>query len=73
MNRQIAKAGLGVQMPPLPEHVRIYFLQKGESVNKAEDFLLFYEKRYWLTIRGRPIRNWKTLACNWIWNRRYNQ
>jgi hypothetical protein len=61
------KPGYSRDLPPSRKHVRIYFLQKGLD-NKQADF--FYELNHdcnWTDHKGQLIKNWKTLACDWIW------
>lgn len=64
--RQTAK-GKGTEMPPLIEHVIIYFLQKGLIEQEAVFFFQQHEAADWKTIKGHAVKNWKTLACDWIW------
>jgi len=59
--------GCGENMPPLLEHVKIYFDQKGLPAKAAEGFYRYYKGRKWKTDKGCPIRNWKVTATNWIW------
>lgn len=64
-------SGLGKDLPPLPAHVEIYFLQKGLSNSDALRFFDHFERLGWKDTYGKPLRNWKTLACDWIWEMRY--
>lgn len=59
--------GLGHSVPPLHAHVEIYFLQKGCDSQDAEAFFRYYEQRGWKGAKGKPLRNWKTLVCDWIY------
>jgi hypothetical protein len=61
------KKGLGRQLPPDPKFVKIYFLQKGMSEAEALRFIQHFEANGWKRDTGNPIRNWKTIACDWIW------
>lgn len=61
-------SGFGKQVPPDLKHVKIYFSQQLFSERRAIDFFCSQQNRGWLGKKGRPIRNWKTLAANWIWN-----
>jgi len=61
--------GYGAQIPPLLDHVIIYFLQKKESKDSAIDFFNYYEGKKWKNRRGNEIRDWKVHAWNWIWNK----
>lgn len=67
------KRGLGRSVPPLFEHVEIYFMEKGCSSQDALAFFGYYEGRHWKGDKGRPVKNWKTLACDWIWLMKMNQ
>jgi hypothetical protein len=59
------KGGFGYQIPPDKEWVHMYFDQKS-CPHLAENFYLEFKKRHWQTITGKLIRNWKTLATDWI-------
>lgn len=61
------RVGLGKVVPPLDEHVFIYFIQKAIAEQEAVEFLEYYNKRGWVNETGFPIKNWKTAACDWIW------
>ncbi len=65
--------GLGIQMPPLQAHVSIYFIQKGLTEKAAELFFQQHDAAGWKFLDGRAIKNWKTLACDWIWERRHSK
>jgi hypothetical protein len=57
----------GFNIPPSEVDVIIYFEQK--DVNEAaQDFIYEQEKSGWKTRSGKPIRNWKVLASDWIFN-----
>jgi hypothetical protein len=58
--------GLGTSIPPLKEHVIIYFLEKGGLESDAVDFYQYFNKRKWKNKRYRQIANWKAAAWNWI-------
>ncbi|MFC4872080.1 hypothetical protein [Negadavirga shengliensis] len=60
--------GFGMEIPPLLEHVKIYFLQKELSLEEAEIFFHHHENIKWNTKKGTPIKNWKAYANEWIWN-----
>lgn len=62
--------GLGKKIPPLREFVRIYFIQKGLNKELADYFYLKYELVGWSDSQGNPVKNWKTLASEWIWKMR---
>jgi hypothetical protein len=60
--------GMGYHVPPMIEHVAIYFLQLNMALTDVQEFYQHYENRHWKTITGRPQRNWKVLATDWIYN-----
>jgi hypothetical protein len=72
MEKEIKK-GLGWQLPPNPEFVKIYFLQKGRSETEAVRFIQHFEASGWKRDTGNPIRNWKTMACDWIWELQHHK
>jgi hypothetical protein len=59
--------GFGYQVPPDFASVVIYFNQKRMPI-EALPFYRFYCNSNWLTSKGSPIRNWKVLATDWIFN-----
>lgn len=61
--------GFGASMPPDRFIVHIYFDQKGLA-KYANDFLTEHELLQWRTGRGKPIRNWKVCAADWIFDLR---
>jgi len=61
------KTGLGNEVPPAKEHVRIFFDQAGFTETEAEKFFQHHESAGWQGRKGRPIRNWKTKAQEWLW------
>lgn len=58
--------GFGTEIPPQKQFVRIYFIQKGMSEQQADYFYLKYESVGW------TVKNWKTLASEWIWMMKHN-
>lgn len=66
VSEQQLSSGFGTEMPPVAAHVKIYFSQKGMTDTEAEEFFAEYHKRRWMTALGTPLRNWKVLASNWI-------
>jgi len=61
--------GLGTSVPPLKEHVLIYFLQKNSSEAEAIFFYDQFQKRKWKNKRNRKVANWKTAAWCFLLNR----
>ncbi|OJV14279.1 MAG: hypothetical protein BGO21_16170 [Dyadobacter sp. 50-39] len=61
--------GRGCDVPPTPEYVEVYFLQCKKTKEAAREFYRHYSMRYWRSLSGKVIRDWKRLAWQWIWNR----
>ncbi|HEX5553186.1 MAG TPA: hypothetical protein VFX43_08045 [Chitinophagaceae bacterium] len=59
-------SGSGKNVPPLKEHVKIYFQQKGCSEYEAMEFYQHFEDKQWINNRGGTLSNWKTAAWEWI-------
>jgi hypothetical protein len=60
--------GMGHQLPPLFGHVAIYFYQQSMSLLDAQSFFRHHERLEWKTVTGKPQKNWKVLATDWIYN-----
>lgn len=60
--------GHGNEVPPLLDHVKIIFDQKELHEEDANEFYDHFQKTDWKTKTGVPIKNWKQVADNWIWN-----
>ena len=58
--------GSGKQVPPLKDHVFIYFIEKGASEKLADGFFQHYTDLQWKTNRLKPLSNWKVAAWEWI-------
>lgn len=69
---RIGLLGYGREVPPHPNFVDIYFDQQ-QLATEAERFFKHYEKMDWKTITGTPIRNWKVIANDWIFDHRQQQ
>lgn len=67
MKKNRSVTGKGIELPPLRLHVAIYFMQKGMTEKAADFFYDRYAAVDWKFADGRPVKNWKTLACDWIW------
>lgn len=67
--KQIAVSGKGTDVPPLLKFVIIFFNQKKETIEEANSFYAFYHSNGWTTIKGTQVRNWKTKANEWIWDK----
>lgn len=63
-----ANQGMGHQLPPIIGHVAIYFYQQSMALPDALNFFQHFEKMEWKTVTGRPQKNWKVLAKDWIYN-----
>ena len=62
------KTGLGGEVPPAKEHVRIFFDQAGFAETEAKKFFHHYDEMGWRGLKGGLIRNWKTKAQEWLWD-----
>ena len=60
--------GMGHQIPPLVGHVAIYFSQQNMALGEAQSFYQYHENLEWKTVTGKPQKNWKVLAKDWIYN-----
>jgi len=60
--------GMGYQIPPLIGYVAIYFYQHSMDLSEAQNFFQHHEKMNWKTVTGKPQKNWKVLAKDWIYN-----
>jgi len=58
--------GTGRSVPPHFDHVKIYFLQKGQSEGRAKEFYDHYQSRNWRNVKGTTLSNWKSTAWEWI-------
>ncbi|MEJ6979451.1 hypothetical protein WG906_03260 [Pedobacter sp. P351] len=66
-NSKSKKAGFGYEMPPDFDDVSIYFNQKGQA-QIASSFYEYFQNCQWRTKTGTPLRNWKVVATDWIYN-----
>ncbi len=64
----LSEQGMGYYIPPLMNHVVIYFLQQNMALSDVQKFYKHHEKLEWKTITGRKQKNWKVLAKDWIDN-----
>ena len=60
--------GAGNTVPPIKEHVIIYFSQKNVQEIEALNFYNHFNKRKWKNNRNRKVNNWKVIAWEWILN-----
>ncbi len=68
MKDQMTFTGHGRSVPPILLHVFIYFDQQGMTTTEAETFFHYQAAHQWKTQSGTPIKNWKTVASNWIYD-----
>ena len=61
------KLGYGTEVPPLLDHVKIIFDQQELPEKDAIEFYCHFEERNWQTKTGVPIKNWKQVMDQWIW------
>jgi hypothetical protein len=60
--------GMGYQIPPDIGHVAIYFYQQSMTILDVQNFFRHHERMEWKTVTGKPQKNWKVLAKDWIFN-----
>lgn len=60
--------GYGPGIPPEPEHVKIYFAEKGFPPIEAEKFFNYFQSNGWLVGGRSKMKDWKAAARNWIIN-----
>ena len=63
----IGEGGFGFQVPPELECVQMYFNRKAYGY-LATDFYHEFKTKHWQTVTGKKIRNWKSLATEWIFD-----
>jgi hypothetical protein len=56
------------QIPPNPETVKSYFLQKQSTELEAEKFFNHFQSNGWLVGGRTKMKNWHAAARNWILN-----
>ncbi|MAE84401.1 MAG: transcriptional regulator [Flammeovirgaceae bacterium] len=61
-------AGYGPDIPPLEEHVQIYFDEKGYPFVEAEKFFNYFQSNGWLVGGRTKMKDWKAAARNWMLN-----
>lgn len=61
--------GFGHQVPPIKEHVLIWFLYHGAEQTVGRAFFYSYAKSDWKNKKGVIIKNWKVHAWKWLWER----
>lgn len=59
-------SGFGKNVPPTMQQVTVYFAQAGKSSQLAYEFCAECRSQLWLTRSGKPIRNWKKKAWEYI-------
>jgi hypothetical protein len=58
----------GPDVPPMEEHVLIYFEEKGYLPVEAEKFFNYFQSNGWLVGGRTKMKDWKAAARNWILN-----
>ncbi len=66
-NSTSVTGAFGFNVPPALVDVFIYFDQK-DAGEVAQKFVDEQEKWGWKARSGKPIRNWKVFASDWIFN-----
>jgi hypothetical protein len=55
-----------IKQPKGRQAVILFFDEKGFEADEAKKFFEHYETRSWQTSDGKPIRDWRALATNWM-------
>ena len=63
---QMNNEGAGTAVPPLKQHVVVYFQQKEATEAEALVFYNHYQKRKWKNGRHKKMANWKVAAWEWL-------
>ena len=61
-------SGYGPDIPPLEDHVKIYFDEKGYPPVEAEKFYNYFQSNGWLVGGRSKMKDWKAAARNWMLN-----
>lgn len=51
---------------PSQLEVTHYFFRMGLQVKHADAFYLYYQSVNWQLTPDKPVKNWKSLAYNWV-------
>lgn len=60
--------GFSNEVPPLLTHVKIIFDQQELEEKEAILFFTYFQENGWQTKTGVPIKNWKHILDQWIWD-----
>ena len=60
--------GFSNEVPPLLAHVKIIFDQQELEEKEAILFFTHFQENGWQTKTGVPIKNWKHILDQWIWD-----
>ena len=55
-----------IKQPKGRQVVILFFEEKGFDADEAKKFYEHYQTRRWQTSDGKPIRDWRSLATNWM-------
>ncbi len=55
-----------IKQPKGRQAVILFFEEKGFDANEGKKFYEHYANREWQTSDGKPIRDWRSLAINWM-------
>lgn len=52
----------------IPDRINVthYFFRMGLKIKHADAFWFYYQHLNWQLKPGQPVRNWKSLAFNWV-------
>ncbi|BAO55252.1 hypothetical protein [Nonlabens marinus] len=55
-----------IKQPKGRQAVILFFEEKGFDADEGKKFYAYYADREWKTSDGKPIRDWRSLATNWM-------
>ncbi|MDG1729283.1 MAG: hypothetical protein P8K68_09490 [Algibacter sp.] len=55
-----------IKQPKGRQAVVLFFEEKGFNADEGKKFFEYYQEREWQTSDGKPIRDWRALATNWM-------
>lgn len=65
-NTNNTKQENSIKQPKGRQAVILFFEEKGFDADEAKKFYEHYQTRSWQTSDGKPIRDWRSLASNWM-------
>lgn len=63
-----SNSGYGNEVPPQLDHVKIIFCHQELEEKDVIEFFNHFHENGWKTKTGVPIKNWKQILDQWIWD-----